>query len=146
MYAWPNVSTDNTTPLTEAVRNSIYSYPSTIEDALCKLERYQEGVDRLYYEIPSHFEKAIEKQLEVVCDEYAKCLKADFQWWMDAKPDELFESYFMDDVDGWMEKHWDIADEFVDAKYGARNRHKKAVRATRNVFRKSFPKRKRTAM
>lgn len=104
VYATPAIDAVDCGLMAEAVRKSIFGYPSTIEDALCKLERYSEGAQRVYYDIPRHFEKAIDEQMELVCEAYEKCIGADLEWWMDATSDELFENYFLNDPDEWMEQ------------------------------------------
>ena len=120
------------------VKNSIYSYPSLIEEPLSKLERYAEGVERLggyIYDIPEHFEDAIDKQIRKVCDVYEKCFRNELEHWLYVSSDELFNEYFIGHgIDEWLCNHPEVCDEFYDAKYGVSIRHKKALQARKRMF------------
>ena len=136
VYARPRQSTAYCGDMAEAVRKSIFGYPSTIEEALSKLERYQEGAERVGYPLPSHFEDAIEDQMQFVCDEYAKCIQADFHWWMEASSDDLFSSYFLDEVDRWVEDFPDLWEERLEriGRLERRKRERRTRRWKRRLF------------
>ena len=136
VYATVRVSPEDCGMLAEAVRKSIYSYPSTMEPALEKLERYSVGARRVYWDMPEHFERAICEQMEEIAKGYEKCLKAELQWWMDAESDELFANYFLDEPDRWMEDFPDIWEERLERI--ERQAERKRARRTRRWKRRLF--------
>lgn len=146
VFAWPNISPEECGEMATSVRGSIYSYPSATEAALTELEllaEYMRWSDP--WNVPVCLENAAEKRMREICSVYAKNLKDELSWWMDAPSDDLFAGYFMDEPDRWMSIWPDAAYEFVEKRDGARIRHRKAVSVSRGVFRKSFPKRCRSA-